>query len=1022
MKTLLSNFSVKKPYTVIVAVVFILVLGFISVTNMTTDLLPSLNLPYAVVSTSYVGASPEEVETVVTRPIEQRMASISNIKNIQSVSSEHISMVILEFNETTNMDAAVIEMRESLDMVKANMPDGIGSPIIMKLNPNMMPIMALGASLEDATLEESTKFIETIVIPELESVEGVASVNASGMVENVIHVVVNEDKIKALQSNLPEGVTLPLNIEMIENVIQGQNFSMPTGYVTDGENELLVRTGDKIDGIEALSDLVLFSFDLPGMTPIVLSDVAEILTVDNSGDRYSKINGNDSITISLQKQTEFATSQVSQDVRAKIQALEEEYPGTSIVTLLDQGEYIDIVVNSISMNLIYGGLLAILILIIFLRDLRPTLVVALSIPISVVSAFVLMYFTNITLNIISMGGLALGVGMLVDNSIVVIENIYRMRNEGLSAKEASIQGARQVSGAILASTLTTMAVFLPIVFTEGLTRQIFADMGLTIAFSLTASLVVALTLVPMLASKTLSKEAKAEHHVMDKLKNFYLSMLKFSLKHKISVILLIIVLFAGSIYGAIQTGAELFPASDVGQITVNLELPKGTTFDEASESADALYEILEDLEDVETIGASIGNSGMGPMMMTSNNQVSYNIILDPEREKSTQEISQIIRDKTEDFQGEVLVSDGEMMMMGLGDTGVGLTVTGRDFDVLSKIAKDLADMLSKIEGTTEISNGLEETASEIKVTVDKNLSIAKGLTVATVFMPLREALSEAQAITSVQVGNNDLDVIVKSSDTVNYSLDDLNEMTLESPYGQEVLLKDIASIENIEGFTSINRNNQQRYLTVTSGIQEGYNIGIISREVEDKIAEYEVPEGYNIKIAGEQESINEAFTDLFLMLAAGILFIYLIMVAQFQSLRSPFIVMFTIPLAFTGGFLALILTQTPLSMVSMIGLIILTGIVVNNGIVFVDYVNKMREDGLSKFDAIIKTGKDRMRPIMMTALTTIFALSTLSLGAGEGTEMMQPMAITAIGGLIYATLLTLIFIPVLYDVFHKGAK
>lgn len=1019
---MLSNFSVKKPYTVIVAVVFILVLGFISVTNMTTDLLPSLNLPYAVVSTSYVGASPEEVETVVTRPIEQRMASISNIKNIQSVSSEHISMVILEFNETTNMDAAVIEMRESLDMVKANMPDGIGSPIIMKLNPNMMPIMALGASLEDATLEESTKFIETIVIPELESVEGVASVNASGMVENVIHVVVNEDKIKALQSNLPEGVTLPLNIEMIENVIQGQNFSMPTGYVTDGENELLVRTGDKIDGIEALSDLVLFSFDLPGMTPIVLSDVAEILTVDNSGDRYSKINGNDSITISLQKQTEFATSQVSQDVRAKIQALEEEYPGTSIVTLLDQGEYIDIVVNSISMNLIYGGLLAILILIIFLRDLRPTLVVALSIPISVVSAFVLMYFTNITLNIISMGGLALGVGMLVDNSIVVIENIYRMRNEGLSAKEASIQGARQVSGAILASTLTTMAVFLPIVFTEGLTRQIFADMGLTIAFSLTASLVVALTLVPMLASKTLSKEAKAEHHVMDKLKNFYLSMLKFSLKHKISVILLIIVLFAGSIYGAIQTGAELFPASDVGQITVNLELPKGTTFDEASESADALYEILEDLEDVETIGASIGNSGMGPMMMTSNNQVSYNIILDPEREKSTQEISQIIRDKTEDFQGEVLVSDGEMMMMGLGDTGVGLTVTGRDFDVLSKIAKDLADMLSKIEGTTEISNGLEETASEIKVTVDKNLSIAKGLTVATVFMPLREALSEAQAITSVQVGNNDLDVIVKSSDTVNYSLDDLNEMTLESPYGQEVLLKDIASIENIEGFTSINRNNQQRYLTVTSGIQEGYNIGIISREVEDKIAEYEVPEGYNIKIAGEQESINEAFTDLFLMLAAGILFIYLIMVAQFQSLRSPFIVMFTIPLAFTGGFLALILTQTPLSMVSMIGLIILTGIVVNNGIVFVDYVNKMREDGLSKFDAIIKTGKDRMRPIMMTALTTIFALSTLSLGAGEGTEMMQPMAITAIGGLIYATLLTLIFIPVLYDVFHKGAK
>lgn len=1019
---MLSHFSVKKPYTVIVAVIFVLVLGFISISNMTTDLLPSLNLPYAVVSTSYVGASPEEVENFVTRPIEQRMASISNIKSIQSVSSEHVSMVILEFNETTNMDSAVIEMRESLDMVQTMMPDGVGSSMIMKLNPSMMPIMALGVSQDNKTVDLSTPFIENVVIPELESVEGVASITPYGLTENVIHVVIDEEKIAALQASMPEGVSLPLSTEMISGIIQGQNFSMPTGYINDGQSDLLVRTGDKINGLDALKDLLLFSMDMPGMEAIVLSDIADILTVDNSGDRYSKINGNDSVTISLQKQTEYATSQVSQDVRAKIEDIQEQYPDTSVITLLDQGEYIDVVVSSIGLNLVFGGLLAVLILFIFLRDLRPTLVVGLSIPISVVTAFVLMYFSNITLNIISMGGLALGVGMLVDNSIVVIENIYRMRNEGLSAREASIQGAKQVTGAIIASTLTTMAVFLPILFTQGLTRQIFADMGLTIAFSLTASLVIALTLVPMLASKTLKSKAKAEHPIMDKMKNAYIKILSFSLKHKILVILFIVALFVGSIYGAVQTGTELFPSTDMGQLTVTLELPKGTTHDEAVAAGDALYEEIKDIKDIGTIGASIGSGGMGPMMMTSSNQVSFNIILDEDRTDSTQEIAQALRDQTADFPGEILVSDGDMMMMGMGDSGIGLTVTGRDFEVLADIAKDLTHLLESVEGTTEISNGLEETAPEIKINVNKTSSISKGLTVATVFMPVREILSEAQASTSILVDNKDLDVIVKSSLAQGLDLEGLENLVIESPYGQAVPLKDIASIEATEGFTSINRSDQQRYLTVTSDIEEGYNVGNVSKDVEDLVEDYKLPDGYAIKIAGEQESINESFNDLFLMLAAGVLFIYLIMVAQFQSLKSPFIVMFTIPLAFTGGFLALVATGTPLSMVSMIGLIILTGIVVNNGIVFVDYANKMRHEGLSKHEAILKTGKDRMRPIMMTALTTIFALSTMSIGAGDGTEMMQPMAITAIGGLIYATLLTLVFIPILYDIFHRRAQ
>lgn len=593
-----AKFSVKKPYTVIVAVVFVLILGVISLTNMTTDLLPSLNLPYAVISTTYVGASPETVEMTVTRAIEQRMASISNIKNISSVSREHVSMVILEFNETTNMDSAVIEMRESLDMIKGLMPEGVGSPMIMKLNPDMMPIMALSVSMEGLSIGDASKYIETVVIPEIESVEGVASVSVSGLVEEAIHVVISEEKIKAINTQLGGMMTLDLSKEMVSGILKGQNFSMPSGYVLEDGTEYLVRAGDAIESMEALENLTIMHLPLP-LAPmdIALKDVADVFFVDNSGDMYSKINGNDSVTLTIQKQTEYATAKVTGSVRTKIAGIQNRDEGISIVSLLDQGEYIDMVVQSIGMNLIYGGLLAIFVLIIFLRDLRPTLVVGLSIPISVVTAFVLMYFSNITLNIISMGGLALGVGMLVDNSIVVIENIYRLRNEGRSATQASIEGATQVAGAIMASTLTTIAVFLPIVFTQGLTRQIFQDMGLTIAYSLLASLLIALTLVPMLASKMLGKKAKEEHPVMDGIKKIYLSILRFSLKHKIAVILLILILFAGSMYGAIQMGAELFPASDMGQISATLTLPKGTSFDEAVAAADQVYERLLGIEE-----------------------------------------------------------------------------------------------------------------------------------------------------------------------------------------------------------------------------------------------------------------------------------------------------------------------------------------------------------------------------------------------------------------------------------------
>ena len=1047
---MLSNYSVRKPYTVVVAVILILILGAVSFLNINTDLLPSINLPYSVIITSYPGASPEEVELVVTRPIEQSMAAISNIKSVRSVSREHLSLVIMEFTESTNMDSAVIEMRESLDMISSYLPDGVGSSNIMKINPDMMPVMVISAAIEGKDIADSSAFLETRIIPEIESVEGVASVDASGLIKNQIHIILSEDKINdvnekiksliteqmrkaaeaaALAENLPTAPTeqampqIAITKEMVSGILKGQNFSMPSGYITEEGVEYLVRTGDKIADYEALKALTVMVMPIEGMDPITLEDVADVIYMNNSSEMYSKVNGTDAVTLTVQKQTEFVTSDVSKRINEKIESLSEEYKDVQIVTLMDQGEYIDIVVDSLSMNLIFGGGLAILVLILFLRDLKPTLIVGVAIPISLVAAFALMYFSDITLNIISMGGLALGVGMLVDNSIVVIENIYRMRNEGKSATVAAVEGAKQVSGAIMASTLTTVAVFLPIVFVQGFTREIFTDMGLTIAYSLLASLVIALTLVPSMAAKVLVKNVNQDHRIFEGLKNVYTKVLKISLKHKFAVIIIVFALFGASIYGALNMGTQLFPPTDSGQINVTLTLPAGSNFNDLTMTADEVAAQILELGEVESVGASVGGGmfGMGGLSGDGGGATaSLYVSLMDDRDLSTDEVvSKIIAVASSDAY-ELSVSGTDMNMGAMTGSGISIEIKGNDFDTLERIANEVAAIVESVEGTADVSSGVEVTAPELRLTVDKEKSIANGLTVASVFMEVNKLLSDDAKATALSQMNGDIDVFVKDSDSDRaITRDDILNLTITSPTGATVKVGDVADMVEANGFKSINRSNQQRYVTVSASLAEGYNIGIVSKELETAIEGYEVPSGYTLNMTGENETINDSFKDLFLMLALAVVFIYLIMVAQFQSLLSPFIVMFTIPLAFTGGFIGLMVAGMPLSIVAFVGLIVLTGIVVNNGIVFVDYANKMREEGLSLQDALIKTGTDRLRPILMTALTTIFALSTTSIGAGTGTEMMQPMAVTAIGGLIYATLLTLILVPVLYAITHK---
>lgn len=1262
---MLSKFSVRKPFTVFVAVILIILLGVISFTRMSTDLLPKMTLPYAAVITTYPGASPEKVELSVTKPIEQTLATTSGVEQVTSVSSANTSMVILQFTQDTNMDSAMIEMSGSLDLVKGQLDDAVGSPMIMKIDPDMLPVMVASVDMEGQDSREITQLVEETVVPEFERISGVASVTATGLVEDSLRVTLNDEKIQALNdkvlasvderlaeaeekldegeaalkearsqlenqqkeqletlteqnlqlssalnqlnlvlSLLPEDTTA-LNdlydslesgkndfsdmvdqiqsgmasvedaidvdtlrsvssglgtaadslqalagqltqpelaqtvsdmeaalrsakdsvdqaVELLENqpdlsqldqlesslnegmesikaaidqlpqlretisgqqeqlneakkqldmgiqtltqkmteasvalttqenelkkgreefeasrdeayekagldgvitrdtisgLLTAQNFSMPAGYLSEGETQYTVRVGDALGSQKELEELVLFHVDTGDLGDITLQDVADVEMTDNSGEMYAKINGNDGILLSFQKQSTASTTEVSDAIRATMERLSAENEGLHITPMQDQGIYINIIIDSVLENLVMGGVLAVIILLLFLRSIRPTLVVALSIPISLTFALVLMYFSGVTLNIISLSGLALGVGMLVDNSIVVIENTYRLRAEGVPPAKAAMEGAGQVAGAIFSSTLTTVCVFLPIVFTEGMTRQLFTDMGLTIAYSLMASLLVALTLVPAMSSGLLRKVPESKDGLFARFAAFYGRLLEGALRFKPVVLGAVLLLFVFCLWQATLMGTAFMPETDSLQMSVSMEMPTEATTEETREMATEVSKRIQEIEGVDSV-AAMESSGM---MSMAGGGMSIYVTLEEERSKTSQQIGDEIEAATADLDCTVTASGSSMDLSALGGSGVQLIVKGPELDGLEALAADLGEMLEGIEGTTEIDNGLEETEPEIKVTVDKEKAMACQLTVAQVYQEVVKAISGETTATTLTVGSDDYPVLlVEGGDSVTHdTLKDYRISVTKDGEKTEIPLSEVAEISMENSLSSINHQDQTRTLTVSAGVDSSHNIGLVGRDVEKALASFDVPEGYTVELAGENETIQQTLNDMLLMILLAVVCIYLIMVAEFQSLLSPFIVMFTIPLAFTGGLLALLLTGTELSMIAMLGFLVLSGVVVNNGIVFVDYVNQLRLSGIDKYGALILAGKTRLRPILMTALTTILGLSTMALGMGSGADMVQPLAIVTIGGLLYATLLTLFVVPCLYDVFNR---
>lgn len=1335
----MPQFSVKKPLTIFVAVIAVLVLGVVAYLRMTPDLFPNMDFPYIIIMTTYPGASPEKVEAEVVRPMEQSMSTLEHIKEVSSNSNENYGMVLLEFEDSVNMDTIGVDIQQNLSALESGWDDLVGTPYVLKINPSVIPVEVAAISMEGMDMLELTDFLNETIMGKLEGISGVARVTASGGITQEIHVVLSQQKIdlwneaiaekieekfaeasgelegtkqeltdaqeqideareqissgqsalasqtaageaqisekqtelietkaqlqdqigqlttakttlettktalkalgdglsalemeasalaadietllslqeslnlisaaraefarqiEELQANtelsqdeiqqqiaqiresaayqqaeaswaelmvrlsalgldpdslvarieerqaayndiqaritqvtttleeqglsrdqlderlaemdsqiaqidegieaLEEGLTqidagmiqlqdaamllsaqktsgllqlaqaateLSVNQSNVSNaltqieaglttieetkettlkqanlyniltmdtisaILTAQNFSMPAGYIKQDGVSYMVSVGDKLTTVEEFENLMLFDLHIDGVLPIYLKDVAAIMVTDNSAESYSKLGKTNGISLTFEKQSTFATAETTNNIQARLKELEQEYPGLSFVSLMDQGSYIYLIVNTILRSLGLGAVFAILILFLFLKDIRPTLITLVSIPISLIFAVVLMYFSGVTINMISLSGLAVAVGMLVDNSVVVIENIYRLRSKGANIIQASVSGAAQVMGAVAASTLTTVCVFLPIVFVEGITKQLFTDLALTLTYSLLASLIVSLTLVPAMASKMLKNQKTHRDFILGPVLKLYEKMLRWSLKHKAAVLLASVVMLGITVFFSLMKGFTFMPDIDLPNISVTIAMPEEvTTMEEASALADEAIDRILQVPGIGTMGATMSSSGMGLLAgggSSPSGEYDVTIYINLSDEgASGNAAGKQIEEACKDMPCKVTAASVMNSYMGaLTGQGINVRIFSEDMDQMQLAARMVGEAVASVPGTVEVSDGLEDAQEAVHLYIDKNKAMDKGFTVAQIFMDLSSALTDSTTATTMELDGTTTSVILEQRSGAKLELSDLKDHIIKGKDLQgnpiELRLGDVAKIENTTSLSSIRRLNQRRYLEVTSRVDDAHNVSLVSREAEERIGELLLPEGVSWEMAGENEEIMNAIQQLLLMLLLGIVLVYLVMVAQFQSLKSPFIVMFTIPLAFTGGFIGLLVFNLEISVVSLVGFVMLTGIIVNNGIVLVDYINQLRLEGKDRLESIVEAGTTRMRPILMTSLTTILGLVDMALTRSSGTSLMRPIAIVCIGGLLYATLMTLFVIPCIYDMLNK---
>ena len=1276
----MEKFSVKKPFTVLVAVIMVLMLGFVSISNMQTNLLPDVNTPYLMVVTVYPGASPERVESEVSDVMQNALGTVAGVESVTATSAENYSLLLMQFSDDTDMNSAMVKVSNKVDQTTASLPSSCLTPSIIEYSLNMNAFMTAAVSREGSDVYDLSEFVSDTLVPYVERKGGVSSVSANGLIEKMVQVQLSQEKIDAINEKLLEVIDVQLadarkqlesaeaqieagrkeydrqfknynktvsdtvmqqfsgqvgeavetvrkqaqalldsvnqliavvqepeiqqalidvrdglqrvmdkfnetgmkdidslieivaelrditdkltgalqqlqqrlnteagtegstaadladdlqvqqslntiyntlndvikamddvpglmstfsdalgtysqqqmqaymkftearemlneyekqlaeakqtyadaeekamassdvskllDIDTLAQLIYAQNFSMPAGYVKDSSGKSwLLKVGEEYDSIEDISGALLLHVD--GFGDVRLSDVADVEVIDNAEASYTRLNGERAAVLKIYKGATSSASEVSDNCLSAFQELEAQYDGLHVVVLSNQGNYITIIVKSILSSMVIGAALAIIVLAIFLRDVKPTLVVGFSIPLSVLFAVVLMYFTGMDLNVMTLAGLSLGIGMLVDNSIVVIENIYRLRGRGVPAARAAVQGAKQVGMSVVASTLTSVCVFLPVVFSSSIVKSLMQPMSLCIGYCLMASLIVALTVVPAAASTVLKKAEPKQLKWFDKIQDKYAKSLEWCFRHRALPLLAAVVLLAFCGWRVFSMGVELLPTITSNEAIVTLSTTKDLSKEDSYAIAGKAVEAMLEVDHVEEVGITtdtrvagmdIGQLGLPTtitdLLNAANSYGTYqvNVMLDESLSSSEIETArQALEDALsgiEDCTAKVEISGMQELTSQLA-SGLSVKIYGADAETLSQLSEKVVDIVNDTEGFANATNGLGSGDATINLQIDRDKVRSYGLTVAQVYQQIAAKLTTTTtaqtpvtvdgSTMSVQISNN-LDPVTKEN-----MMDITFETTVMSADGTTstgtCTLADMATWDTGSAPDSITSEDQTQYVSVTADTLDGYNTTVQARVLEKKLNEFalsdEMPEGCSFSMGGESDSVNFMVNEMVQWLALALPFVYLVMVAQFQSLLSPFIVLFTIPLAFTGGLLGMLFTGQQLTMISLMGFIVLMGTVVNNGIVFVDYANQLRLGGMERRAALIATGKTRMRPILMTTLTTVLAMLQLVFSNDMASQLMSGMAIVIICGLSYATLMTLYIVPILYDILFR---
>lgn len=1012
----LPRLGIKRPVTIMMVVLIILLLATISITMIPIDLYPEMDLPVLLVSVDYEGAGPHEVENMVTSPMEESLSTVDNLSGITSISGSGQANIILEFDWGTDMDFASLDVRELVDMVIGELPDDVGSPMVMQVDPDMLPVIQAGIS-GDMTQEELTELADGIIESRLERLEGVASIDVMGGLEREIDVKIDPHELSSYG----------ISFGAVAEVIQATNLDVTGGDVIDGGREYTVRAIGEFESTEEIEELIIGETE-GGV--VRLSDVGYVEDDLEEMEPITRINREPTVSIGVQTQSGANTVQVAQLARAEMEAMEEELPGDLEFNIaMDQSIFIEDTIESTYATAVLGGILAVIILWLFLGSIRPTLVIGVTIPISIISTFNLMYFLDYSINMITLGGLTLGIGMVVDSSIILLENIYRKREEGLNAENGAIEGSHEISGAIIASTLTSVAAFLPAAYAEGIAGIIFEPLAWTVVFALLASLVVALTLIPMLSvrllgeSKDFRERASYLPRKMNDLVQFinerYTGALKWALLNRLKIIAIFVLLMLSTLIMVPFMGFEFLPSADMGELSVDINYPVGTTVEETDERIKEIEGMLyEEIPEIDILFSQIGGTaaaGFAEEREGREAALDIRLISKEERDRDVFEIAKKIRELIPEKPGvDVSVSVDDMAAEGGMGEDVAINVQGDDLDILEELTNEIAFMADGVEGVANTVSSFEDVRMDIMVDLDTDIASSYGLSTHDIGNELTRAL-DGQLVGFFREGGEEYDINMEAEYPYDFDVTALESMLIDTPTGDMVPLEEIADLEMEAAARQIEREGQIRQGSVSVQV-EGRDLGSVVDDIQEEVDELELPTGYTVEYGGTYSEMVSAFEGLVIALGLSIILVYMVMASQFESLIYPFIIMFTLPQTLIGVIAALIIGGRPLTIVAFIGIILLAGIVVNNGIVMVDYINQLyHHHGLNRFDSLIEAGRIRLRPILMTTLTTILGMLPMSIAIGEGAELRASMASVTIGGLAVSTVITLVLIPVVYS-------